>query len=289
MKREMCEARTAEFGTAIRQSEEVRPKPTSPVSVRTAPRPAPFPNRRQFSIIAWLVNRVCPGSEFRVSTLRTRPGSSFSHGPHSLRSQSDRLSAHRRRPHGAVQLAVRPAAWRAVPAADRRHRRRAERRGGARADPARLSLAGHRLGRRPRSRRAARAVLPVAAAAALPGGGREAACRRASPIATIATPERLQAEREAAQAEKRPFLYSRRWMAETDGSTRASFEAEGRQAVVRLKMPREGKLDHRRPRPRRRRVRLGPRAGPRHPAGRRHLPVSPGQRGRRFRLSRSRT
>ena len=56
-----------------------------------------------------------------------------------------------------------------------------------------------------------------------------------------ATTEEIQVEREAAQAEKRPFLYSRRWMAET-AEQQAAFEAQGRQAVVRLKMPREGKL-----------------------------------------------
>jgi len=56
-----------------------------------------------------------------------------------------------------------------------------------------------------------------------------------------ATPEEIQAEREAARAEKRSFVYSRRHMAETPRQ-RADFEAEGRQAVVRLKMPREGKL-----------------------------------------------
>src|SRR5262249_20141537 len=56
-----------------------------------------------------------------------------------------------------------------------------------------------------------------------------------------ATPEEIAAEREAAQADKRPFLYSRRWMAETPAE-QARFAAEGRQAVVRLKMPREGKL-----------------------------------------------
>ncbi len=53
--------------------------------------------------------------------------------------------------------------------------------------------------------------------------------------------EEIQAEREAAQAEKRSFVYSRRWMAESPEKADA-FEAEGRQAVVRLKMPREGKL-----------------------------------------------
>ncbi|MEX2560590.1 MAG: glutamate--tRNA ligase family protein, partial [Pirellulales bacterium] len=40
---------------------------------------------------------------------------------------------------------------------------------------------------------------------------------------------------------KRPFLYSRKWMAETPAD-RARFESEGRRAVVRLKMPRQGTL-----------------------------------------------
>ncbi len=56
-----------------------------------------------------------------------------------------------------------------------------------------------------------------------------------------ATPEELQAEREAAQAEKRPFLYSRKWMADSSAAE-AKFAAEGRKAVVRLRMPREGTL-----------------------------------------------
>src|SRR5690606_5365355 len=56
-----------------------------------------------------------------------------------------------------------------------------------------------------------------------------------------ATPEELQAEREEAQRAKRPFLYSRRWMAETEAD-RARFEAERRAGVVRLKMPREGAI-----------------------------------------------
>jgi glutamyl-tRNA synthetase len=56
-----------------------------------------------------------------------------------------------------------------------------------------------------------------------------------------ATTEEIQRERETAEAEKRPFLYSRKWMAETDAQA-ASFEAQGRKAVVRLKMPREGTL-----------------------------------------------
>ncbi len=56
-----------------------------------------------------------------------------------------------------------------------------------------------------------------------------------------ATTGELQAEREAAEREKRQFRYSRRFMAETLGQ-RAAFEAQGRQAVVRLKMPETGTL-----------------------------------------------
>ncbi len=54
-----------------------------------------------------------------------------------------------------------------------------------------------------------------------------------------ARPEELQAERAAAEAEKRPFTYSRRWMAESAADA-ARWEAQGRTAVVRLKMPRAG-------------------------------------------------
>jgi glutamyl-tRNA synthetase len=53
------------------------------------------------------------------------------------------------------------------------------------------------------------------------------------------TTEETNAERAAAEAEKRPFVYSRRWMAETPAE-RAKFEAEGRKGSVRLKMHREG-------------------------------------------------
>lgn len=54
-----------------------------------------------------------------------------------------------------------------------------------------------------------------------------------------ATTEEIQAERAAAEKDKRAFLYSRKWMAETDADAKR-FEAEGRKGVVRLKMPREG-------------------------------------------------
>ncbi len=57
-----------------------------------------------------------------------------------------------------------------------------------------------------------------------------------------ARPDETVAEREAAEKEKRDFIYSRKWMAETDEDIQR-FEAEGRQFVVRLKMPREGKCE----------------------------------------------
>src|SRR6516164_6920768 len=54
-----------------------------------------------------------------------------------------------------------------------------------------------------------------------------------------ATPEELQAERDAAEKDKRPIVYSRRWMAQTPAD-RSKFEAQGRKGAVRLKMLREG-------------------------------------------------
>jgi glutamyl-tRNA synthetase len=57
----------------------------------------------------------------------------------------------------------------------------------------------------------------------------------------FATSEELQAERESAQKEGRPFVYSRKWMAESEADIRR-FSAEGRQGVVRLLMPREGQF-----------------------------------------------
>lgn len=52
--------------------------------------------------------------------------------------------------------------------------------------------------------------------------------------------EEMQALREAAEKSKQQFQYDRRWMANSDEQAKA-FENEGRVAVVRLKMPREGK------------------------------------------------
>ncbi len=54
-----------------------------------------------------------------------------------------------------------------------------------------------------------------------------------------ATTDDMKSEREAQEKEKRPKLYSRRWMAETPAD-RARFEAEGRTGSIRIRIPREG-------------------------------------------------
>jgi len=52
-------------------------------------------------------------------------------------------------------------------------------------------------------------------------------------------PEEFAAERQVAEQAKQQFIYSRSWMAESDDQAR-NFEEEGRDFVVRLKMPRSG-------------------------------------------------
>ena len=53
------------------------------------------------------------------------------------------------------------------------------------------------------------------------------------------TTEELKTERDAAEKDKKAYLYSRKWMAE-DAATAKRFKAEGRSEVIRLKMPRDG-------------------------------------------------
>jgi glutamyl-tRNA synthetase len=55
----------------------------------------------------------------------------------------------------------------------------------------------------------------------------------------FAKPDELQTLRDEAREQGSNFVYDRRWMAESDADI-ARFEAEGREGVVRLKMPREG-------------------------------------------------
>ena len=58
----------------------------------------------------------------------------------------------------------------------------------------------------------------------------------------FSTAEEVQAERAEAEKNQTEFIYSRRWMAESDEAAQR-FEAEGRSSVVRLKMPREGQCE----------------------------------------------
>jgi glutamyl-tRNA synthetase len=55
----------------------------------------------------------------------------------------------------------------------------------------------------------------------------------------FAKPDELQQLRDAARAEGKAFLYDRRWMA-TDDAQADAYRREGRSAVVRLRMPRQG-------------------------------------------------
>jgi glutamyl-tRNA synthetase len=67
----------------------------------------------------------------------------------------------------------------------------------------------------------------------------QALLEKGSAYYDYATPEELKAEREETERAKLPYLYSRKWMAVTSAQ-RAKLEKEGRKAVVRLMMPREG-------------------------------------------------
>ncbi len=55
----------------------------------------------------------------------------------------------------------------------------------------------------------------------------------------FAKPEELEAQKEQAKKDGKAYIYDRRFMADTP-EKKAAFESEGRQAVVRLKMPRTG-------------------------------------------------
>ena len=90
-------------------------------------------------------------------------------------------------------------------------------------------MARARLGRRPRGRRAVRAVLTSRSGwKSIRRPSRQLLAAGAA-YRDYATTEELQAEREAAQKAGRPFVYSRRWRAETDADAKR-FEAEGRRA-----------------------------------------------------------
>ncbi len=59
-----------------------------------------------------------------------------------------------------------------------------------------------------------------------------------------ATKEELKADREAAEKEKRPYVYKGKWRADTPAD-RARFETQGRTGVVRLAMPSTGVCEFR--------------------------------------------
>ena len=154
---------------------------------------------------------------------------------HAIRPQPDRLPAHRRGADGPVQLAAGPAPRRPVHPPDRRHRPAAARRGRRPADPRRLPLDGDGLGRRPRGRRPARPLLPVAA--------RPTTTRR-PPTQLVASghvyrdysteAERAADKRDAAEARKVAYRFRRTPIADDD---LARFEAEGRPFALRFRGP----------------------------------------------------
>ena len=118
------------------------------------------------------------------------PGLRSLDGPRSLRSVSDRLPARRRRPHGAVQLAVRAAAGRHVRAAHRGHRHRALVLGHGRGHRRRPALAGARLGRGAGRRRTARARTSSRSGSTAIARGPSSWCRQRRAYYCYCTPAR---------------------------------------------------------------------------------------------------
>ena len=136
----------------------------------------------------------------------------------------------------------------------------------------------------PGGRRAVRSLLPVAAA-------RTGTRRRSRNCSRRGCLPRLRHDRgDSRPSAKRPRPKSDRSSTAAAGwprrpSDRTRFEAEGRQAVVRLKMPRGRQAGASTTWSAATSSSTGRGAGPRDPAGRRHVPVPPGQRGRRPRLA----
>ena len=122
---------------------------------------------------------------------------------HSFRALPDRLPAYRRRAHRAVQLALRQALRRQVPAAHRGHRPRALDRGGGRGDPRRPQLARPRLGRR--------GGPPVRARRAPSRGGASNCSPRAAPIAATRRPRNSTRCARSRALEGKPMRYDGRW------------------------------------------------------------------------------
>ena len=85
-----------------------------------------------------------------------------------------------------------------------------------------------------------RLVFSVAAARPLSGRSRKAA-RDGPRLSRFRHARRAESRARGGRKREAAFLYSRRWMAETDDEAERSSKPRGAQRVVRLKMPREGK------------------------------------------------
>ena len=137
-----------------------------------------------------------------VAQERTTIGASvkWRHDPRPFRAVAHRLPARRRRPHRALQLALRAAARRRVRAAHRGHRRRAVVRRDGRGHPRRPALARPRLGRGAgrRRRRTGRTSSRSGsiATARWPSGSSPSG----HAYYCYCTPDELKAKREAAEA-----------------------------------------------------------------------------------------
>ena len=187
--------------------------------------------------------RTCP-----LAPRRSR----YARCPYALRSQSDRLHAHRRDAHGPLQLAVGTAHGGQVHPADRRHRPATQHRRGAWADSGRFPLAGPRIGTKgPKSAGRMRRTFSRSAArfTKRPPSGCSTTKRR---IATSKRRRKSSAEREAAEREKRPYINSRRSLELSDAEV-PTLVAEGRPHVVAVSRAAgpEAAARRRRPRPRR--------------------------------------
>ena len=209
--------------------------------------------------------------------------------PHPLRAQPDGLPAHRRRAHGAVQLALRArrcGGKYVLRIDDTDQQRNVEAALAPILHGFQLARAG--VGRRPEVGGPHAPYFQSQRGRALPGRGRRAGRAAAPPTATTPAPRRwtpsARRPRREAAVPVQPPLHGRHRRRSS-----ARSRAKDASAVVRLKMPREGTLDARTICARRGRVRVGAGGRPRHPARRRLVHLSPGQRGRRSRLRASRT
>ena len=179
-----------------------------------------------------------------------------------VRAVTHRLPAPRQRPHGPVQLAVRPPHGRRLPRAGRGHRHRAQ---PARAHRHHLrvdALARPRLGRGARP--------PVRSPRRLPRGGRRTSTERVGPTTATARPRTSRRGPRSGAA-----------LPGYDGFCRDRGLEPGDGRALRFRTPDDGVDRLRRRRARARRVREQHARGLRAPPLERHPGLPPGQRGRR--------